>query len=539
MLKLLLPRLRGRCRGNPRRRATWVRLKELASIIVLSRVKAGALSASGRTLVALECRHDRRLARWDNSRIAVSSKGGRRFSDASLVLGTVVPAQAGARRSLAGDAVRAVSGRMASAGRSRLIEGWSDSDASCRRRSQVLAIQDTQRASSSPRPRTTGAPWARSRRATATACCCTPCSPSTPTAALCLVLVAGQVWTRDGTVTTAHAKRRLADKELARWPATVDAARPVLAAAATVTVVNDREGEFFAHWCRTSGRQGPSADPADERPRRGQGRHRAPCDCRPAARRHRRCRAARAPRPRCPRKAQLEIRFGSMLLKRPRNTADRDLPAHIPVSVVEVREIVSAARRRPRPLDPAHLPHRRNPRPRLAHRRMVPPPDRPSSSSSAPSSVRDCASKTASSPPPSASARWSPSPPRPPPSSCSSSTPATADNTSPPTSPSPTTRSNSSLSSTTRIGQDRPPEKPSRPSLPCLGGMAHRNGSAAGTSTRPNPRGPLHSINRIEIFQSLLPRLELQQPPVDALAASGRCLGPRRRGHESQHDCDS
>src|SRR5882724_2831447 len=62
-----------------------------------------------------------------------------------------------------------------------------------------------------------------------------------------LGLVAGQVWTRNGAVGTSHAKRRLTDKESVRWPATVDAARPVLAGAATVTVVNDREGEFFAH----------------------------------------------------------------------------------------------------------------------------------------------------------------------------------------------------------------------------------------------------------------------------------------------------
>ncbi len=68
-----------------------------------------------------------------------------------------------------------------------------------------------------------------------------------------LGLVAGRVWTRRGTVATSHARRCLADKESARWPATVDAARPVLAAAATVTIVNDREGEFFAHWCRTPG----------------------------------------------------------------------------------------------------------------------------------------------------------------------------------------------------------------------------------------------------------------------------------------------
>jgi hypothetical protein len=152
-----------------------------------------------------------------------------------------------------------------------------------------------------------------------------------------LGLVSGDVWTRSAEAAAPHAKRPLADKESRRWPDTVDSARPVLAAAAGVTVVNDREGEFFAHWCRT---------PADnvhlltrlmnDHPVVEGGTVRDAIAGRPLAGaihielRERHDRPARS--------ADLELRFGTMLIKRPANTIERDLPEHRPVSVVEVRE---------------------------------------------------------------------------------------------------------------------------------------------------------------------------------------------------------
>lgn len=65
----------------------------------------------------------------------------------------------------------------------------------------------------------------------------------------CLGLVAGSVYTRDkGRVTTAHAKRSLKDKESRRWLGTAEAAKGVLAQAACVTVVADRESDIYAEW---------------------------------------------------------------------------------------------------------------------------------------------------------------------------------------------------------------------------------------------------------------------------------------------------
>ena len=67
----------------------------------------------------------------------------------------------------------------------------------------------------------------------------------------CLGLTGGKVWTRRGKVKTPHDQRELADKESARWVTTAEQGCEVLAAARMITVINDREGEFFAHWALT------------------------------------------------------------------------------------------------------------------------------------------------------------------------------------------------------------------------------------------------------------------------------------------------
>ena len=219
----------------------------------------------------------------------------------------------------------------------RLIEGWSDQTRHAVAGRHVLAIQDTSEikfTTTEDDRRGLG----KVKKGNSYGVLLHAMLAVDADSGSALGLVAGHVWTRNGTVTTPHAKRRLADKESARWPATVDAARPVLAAAATVTVVNDREGEFFAHWCRTPGGKVHLLTRLmnDHAVAEGGTVRSTIADTPPAGTaavelRERPGRPART--------AQLEIRFGSMLLKRPCNTADRDLPALIPVSVVEVREL--------------------------------------------------------------------------------------------------------------------------------------------------------------------------------------------------------
>src|SRR5258708_12308929 len=69
----------------------------------------------------------------------------------------------------------------------------------------------------------------------------------------CLGPVAGRIWTRRGLIKVAHQKRRTKSKESHRWIETAERAKTVLAAAAMVTVVADRETDIFAEWATLPG----------------------------------------------------------------------------------------------------------------------------------------------------------------------------------------------------------------------------------------------------------------------------------------------
>ncbi len=69
---------------------------------------------------------------------------------------------------------------------------------------------------------------------------------------VCLGLVAGKIWTRQGRVTVPHDKRPLEQKESERWVSTASRAKQVLSAAAMVTVIDDREGDIYAKWASVS-----------------------------------------------------------------------------------------------------------------------------------------------------------------------------------------------------------------------------------------------------------------------------------------------
>jgi hypothetical protein len=69
----------------------------------------------------------------------------------------------------------------------------------------------------------------------------------------CLGLVAGSIYTRQGRIETPRSKRTLEDKESRRWIDTAAAAKPVLAQAASVTVVADRESDIYAEWATLPG----------------------------------------------------------------------------------------------------------------------------------------------------------------------------------------------------------------------------------------------------------------------------------------------
>lgn len=157
----------------------------------------------------------------------------------------------------------------------------------------------------------------------------------------CLGLVAGEAWNRPGVVTSRHGDRPLAERESRRWVETAGKARTVLASAAMVTVVSDREGDLFPSWATVPGEDfhvltramvdRPLADPA------GGTLFAAAADFPVAGTRVIRL-PARWP-DRAGRAATLEIRFGAVEIRRPRNEKDRTLARTVRLRLADVREI--------------------------------------------------------------------------------------------------------------------------------------------------------------------------------------------------------
>jgi len=158
------------------------------------------------------------------------------------------------------------------------------------------------------------------------------------TSQACLGLVAGDVWTRTGRVSVPHKKRPLEQKESRRWTETAAAAKEVLADAASVTLIADREADMYALWAlvptlgmHALGRVhydrrlvdgGTLATIAEDWPLSGA-----------------RTITLRERQDRPERQAKLELRFGSVTIIRPDDIADRQLPEQLTLRLVEVLEI--------------------------------------------------------------------------------------------------------------------------------------------------------------------------------------------------------
>jgi Transposase DDE domain len=150
----------------------------------------------------------------------------------------------------------------------------------------------------------------------------------------CLGLVGGRVWTRSGPVTVTHNRRALADKASERWLATAERAKKVLAAA---TVIADRESDLYAEWATV-----PAPNfhiltrvMQDRRLANGAGLYATGANFQEAD-----TRTIVLPRrgPHEPgRTVCLTLRFGTVVLKRPRGSA-RDLPPCVRLTLVEVAE---------------------------------------------------------------------------------------------------------------------------------------------------------------------------------------------------------
>ena len=135
----------------------------------------------------------------------------------------------------------------------RLIEGWSEQTESAAAGRHVLAIQDTSEINFKTKPgrrRGLGEIGKGSGRGVLVHAMVAVDADN----GSCLGLVGGSVRTRaKGRVKTPHAKRALKDKESRRWIETGAQAKTVLAQAARVTVVHDREGDIYASWASLPG----------------------------------------------------------------------------------------------------------------------------------------------------------------------------------------------------------------------------------------------------------------------------------------------
>jgi hypothetical protein len=162
----------------------------------------------------------------------------------------------------------------------------------------------------------------------------------------CLGLVAGDIWTRQGRISVPHKKRPLEQKESRRWVETAAAAKKVLASAATVTMVADREADLYALWALVPslgfpglGSPGPRVHVLGrvhhDRSLVGGGTLASVAQQWPLADTSRITLRERQDRPQ--REARVELRFGTVTIARPRD-ADAGLPAQVEPNLIELSE---------------------------------------------------------------------------------------------------------------------------------------------------------------------------------------------------------
>jgi len=219
----------------------------------------------------------------------------------------------------------------------RVIESWSEGTAAAVEGRHVLAIQDTSEinfTTTASRRRGLGEIGKGNGRGVLLH----PMLAVDAENGNCLGLLSGQVWTRKGRRTVSHDRRDLSDKESQRWIATALAAKPLLAKAAMVTVLGDRESDIFALYAGVA--EGNfhviARSMHDRKCADGIGLYAA---SEGMAVVDRRAIVLPARGSRAERVAVLELRFGAVSLARPQSKFLRHLPESLPLTLVEVREV--------------------------------------------------------------------------------------------------------------------------------------------------------------------------------------------------------
>ena len=146
-----------------------------------------------------------------------------------------------------------------------------------------------------------------------------------------------QIWTRQGPARPDYRKQPIEEKESYRWVAGAARAKTVLAAAATVTVLADRESDIYEEFARIPDAHTQLLTRAcRDRSLLGGGRLFAVADGWPT--RHSFELELRAQPGRAARSAAVELRFGEVTIKRPQNCSDPTAPPQLTLRLVEIRE---------------------------------------------------------------------------------------------------------------------------------------------------------------------------------------------------------
>jgi hypothetical protein len=219
----------------------------------------------------------------------------------------------------------------------RLIKGWSDQTALAAAGRHVLAIQDTSEINfRTTRKRRRG--LGEIGKGVGRGLLLHAMLAVDASSGSCLGLVGGWIWTRRGRVKIAHQKRRSKNKESHRWTTTAEQGKTVLAAAAMVTVVADRESDIFAEWATLPEPNFHLITRSMHDRRLANGDSLYAMGARFAFTTTRIVALPARDLKRSARLAKLTLRFGKVDLARPKNTLDRGLPKSVPLTLIEVVE---------------------------------------------------------------------------------------------------------------------------------------------------------------------------------------------------------
>lgn len=219
----------------------------------------------------------------------------------------------------------------------RIIESWSEGTIAAAEGRHVLAIQDTSEinfTTTAERRRGLG----ETAKGNVHGLLLHPMLAVDADDGTCLGLLSGEIWTRKGRRTVPHDRREPSDKESQRWIATALAAKPLLAKAAMVTALGDRESDLFALYAGASeqrfhvvARSMHDRKLADDSGLYAASEAMAVMDQRAIVLSARAQRAERI--------VPLELRLGAVSLARPQNKFLRHLPESLPLTMVDVREV--------------------------------------------------------------------------------------------------------------------------------------------------------------------------------------------------------